>query len=179
MSAIALSRRRLFAGGALAVGFSLLAPSRLMARQMPRLPGDLAKYPLLDSWIRIDRQGRVTVLTGKAELGQGLKTALIQLAAEELGLDPRQVTLVTADTALTPNEGYTAGSHSLQDSGTAIRAAAAEAREVLLAAAAARLAVPAERLTAEHGAIVAADGRRIGFGELVGAARLHAPARPQ
>jgi nicotinate dehydrogenase subunit B len=179
VSTTTLSRRRLLTGSALVFGFSLPAPVRLVARQMPRLPGDLEKYPLLDSWIHIDRQGRVTVLTGKAELGQGLKTALLQLAAEELGLDPQRIALITADTALTPNEGYTAGSHSMQDSGTTIRAAAAEVREILLAAAAARLGVPAERLTARDGAVIAVDGRRIGFGELVGAALLHVPASAQ
>ena len=77
---------------------------------------------MLDSWIRIDADNRVTVFTGKCELGQGIKTALIQVAAEELVVEPRAITLVTADTARTPNEGYTAGSQSMQDSGTAIRA---------------------------------------------------------
>ena len=59
---------------------------------------------------------RITVFTGKAELGQGIKTALLQVAAEELAVDPRQIDLITADTARTPNEGYTAGSQSMQDS---------------------------------------------------------------
>ena len=70
----------------------------------------------------------VTVFTGKAELGQGIRTALIQIAAEELEVLPQTIQLVTADTGRTPNEGYTAGSHSLQDSGSAIRHAAAQAR---------------------------------------------------
>ena len=76
---------------------------------------------MLDSWIRIDADGSITVFTGKAELGQGIKTALIQVAAEELVVSRRaRIELVTADTARTPDEGYTAGSHSMQDSGTAI-----------------------------------------------------------
>src|SRR6478752_3322291 len=65
----------------------------------PKLPGSLAKQPLLDGWIRIDANGAVTVFTGKAELGQGIKTALVQVAADELALLPQQITLVTADTA--------------------------------------------------------------------------------
>ena len=60
------------------------------------------------------------MFTGKAELGQGLKTALLQVAAEQLDVASSQIDLLTADTALSPNEGITAGSHSMQDSGTAI-----------------------------------------------------------
>ncbi|HEV7816299.1 MAG TPA: molybdopterin cofactor-binding domain-containing protein, partial [Janthinobacterium sp.] len=81
------------------------------------LPGSLKKQPLLDGWIRIGADGSIVVFTGKAELGQGIKTALLQVAAEELVVAPARITLVTADTELTPNEGYTAGSHSMQDSG--------------------------------------------------------------
>ncbi|HEV8679325.1 MAG TPA: molybdopterin cofactor-binding domain-containing protein, partial [Stellaceae bacterium] len=180
------SRRAVLAGGALVVSFSLLprpvaaqSAPQSAAETAPKLPGALAKSPMLDAWIRIDGNGKITVFTGKAELGQGLKTAFIQLAAEELGVAPEAVTLVTADTALTPDEGYTAGSHSMQDSGTAIRHAAAQARTLLIGAAAARLQLPPERLHAEAGAVVAGDGRRIGYGELVGGELLHVHAAPQ
>src|SRR5207237_1364285 len=78
----ALSRRRLL-GGALVVAFSM--SGRAFAQE-GKLPGNLAKSPLLDSWIRVNANGRVTVFTGKAELGQGLKTALIQVAADELAV---------------------------------------------------------------------------------------------
>ena len=99
------------------------------------------------------------MFTGKAELGQGIKTALIQVAAEELVVEPARIELVTADTARTPDEGYTAGSHSMQDSGTAILHAAAQARALLLAELAAkRLGVPAEQLTVRDGGD-RADGR--------------------
>ena len=69
----------------------------------------------LDAWIRVDASGAITVFTGKAELGQGIRTALMQIAAEQLDVDFGHIKLITADTALTPNEGYTAGSHSVQD----------------------------------------------------------------
>jgi nicotinate dehydrogenase subunit B len=82
----------------------------------------------LDSWIKLDADGHVTVFPGKAELGTGVKTAFIQCAAEELDVAPSQITMITADTALTPNEGYTAGSHSMQDCATAIRYVAADVR---------------------------------------------------
>jgi hypothetical protein len=135
-------------GGALVLSFSL-APHRLSAQGAqnagvqpipePPLPGSLKSEPMLDSWIRIDADGTITVFTGKAELGQGLKTALIQLAAEELVVEPPSVHLVTADTSRTPNEGYTAGSHPMQDSGTAIMNAAAQVRAILIEEAAAQL----------------------------------------
>ncbi len=116
--------------GALVVSFSLLG--RAFGQE---LKGSLQKTPHLDAWIRIGADNRVTVFTGKAELGQGVKTALAQVAAEELDVAFARVKLVTADTATTANEGYTAGSNSLKDSGTAIRAAAAQVREILVATA--------------------------------------------
>jgi nicotinate dehydrogenase subunit B len=175
-----LSRRGfLAASGALVVGFSLSSVARLAAQTEVKLPGDLSTNPYLDSWIQIDGDGKITVLTGKAELGQGIKTALLQVAAEELGVEPAEITLVTADTARTPNEGYTAGSHSMQDSGTAILNAAAQARAILVATAAGRLDVAAERLSVRNRSVVAEDGRSIGFGELVSGGLLHRRAETQ
>jgi CO/xanthine dehydrogenase Mo-binding subunit len=176
------SRRTfLTGGGALVIGFSLVPQLRAqdVSEAAPALPGSLGKTPMLDSWIRIAGDGAITVFTGKAELGQGLKTALLQLAAEELIVAPEAIRLVTADTALTPDEGYTAGSHSTDNSGTAIRHAAAQARAILIGAAAARLQLPAERLHAEGGMVVGDDGRRVGYGELVGDRLLHVRAQPQ
>src|SRR5215831_15611111 len=167
----------LLGGGALIVSFSL-PPPLAMAEETaaPKLPGSLQRSPQLDSWIRIDERGAITVFTGKCELGQGIKTALIQVAAEELTVVPESIHLVTADTALTPNEGYTAGSHSMQDSGTAIRHAAAQARSLLIGAAAALWSVSREHLKAHDGAVVADDGRRLGFGALVKNELLHVTA---
>src|SRR5690348_11277083 len=178
MTAEMLSRRAVLAGaGALVVSFSLV-PWRVVAQAppAPKLPPSLEKSPMLDAWIRIDADGKITIFTGKAELGQGIKTALIQVAAEELVVPPKSIHLVTADTGLTPNEGYTAGSHSMQDSGTAIRHAAAQARSLLIATAAVRLGLPRERLKAQDGAVVAHDGRRLGFGVLVKEKLLHVVA---
>ena len=178
----ALSRRTLLGGGgALVVSFSLIRypflPAAAQGPQPPRLPGSLRTTPMLDAWIRVDGNG-ITVFTGKAELGQGIKTALLQVAAEELGVETGQILFITADTANTPNEGYTAGSQSMQDSATAIRHAAAQARERLLAAASARLGVPAEQLTANDAVITAADGRRASYRELASAEILHVEAQP-
>src|SRR4051812_23820662 len=173
-------RRRFMArSGALIVAFSLLPPGHAQSdaeKSKNTLPGDLKTAPSLDSWIRIDAEGKVTVFTGKAELGQGIKTAIIQVAAEELVVDPRRITLVTADTALTPNEGYTAGSHSMQDSATAVRQAAADVRELLLSLAAARLNVAADRLTVADGVVKTDDNRTVQYGELAAGQALHVNA---
>src|SRR5262249_22395213 len=142
------------------------------------LPGSLKSSPLLDSWIGIDADGRGTVFTGKCELGQGIKTALRQVAAEQLGAAMEALSLVTSDTDRTANEGYTSGSQSMQDSGTAILHAAAQAREILAGLAAARLGLPAEQLKAEGGFLIAPDGRRVPFGELAADNVLHVEAQP-
>jgi nicotinate dehydrogenase subunit B len=185
-----LSRRSVLAGtGALIVGFSMLpralgqgsttgqvpAPS---AEQV-KLPGSLQENRFLDAWIRIEPDSSIKVFTGKAELGQGIRTALIQVAAEELAVAAADINLVTADTALTPDEGFTAGSQSMQNSGTAIRHAAAQVREILLSEASRRMQLPTSQIRAENKAFIAADGRKIGYGELVSSVLLHAEAQPQ
>ena len=181
--ALPISRRRfLAASGALVLSFSLLPSASLRAQQAagePRLPGSLGNTPMLDAWIRVDADGGVTVFTGKVELGQGVKTALIQIAAEQLGIEPRRIRLVTADTARTPDEGFTSGSQSMQNSGTAIMHAAAQVREILLARAAERLGVAVERLQAQNGVVLADDGRRVAFGELVADNLTRVRAQPQ
>jgi nicotinate dehydrogenase subunit B len=167
-----VTRRGLLAGtGALVVGFSLMG--RGLAQDEKKLPGSLANDEFLDSWIRIDDEGDITVFTGKAELGQGLQTALIQIAAEELEVAPGEITLFTADTGRTPNEGYTAGSQSLQNSGTAIRNAAAQARALLIGEAARRQNVAPETLKAADKKI-----GPFGYGELAAALDLHVAASP-
>ncbi len=172
-----VTRRNVLTGcGAVVVSFSLLRPLPAQEAATPPLPGSLKTTPMLDAWLRIDANG-ITLFTGKAELGQGVKTALLQIAAEELGVEPRRIEIVTADTARTPNEGYTAGSQSMQDSGTAIRHACAQARELLIAAAAKRFDVPAEQLKAENGTVVGQDGRRLRYEELVTDEFLHVAAQ--
>ncbi len=173
-----LDRRQVLAGGgALVVSFSL---SDAFAQEhatagVPKPPGSLATSPYLDAWIRIDADG-ITAFTGKVELGQGFKTAFQQIAAEELDVPFEAIKVVTADTGRTANEGYTAGSHSMQDSGTAILNAAAQVRALLIAEAARRLDLPAENLRTENGSVVAPDGQRLGYGDLVAADMLHVQA---
>jgi CO/xanthine dehydrogenase Mo-binding subunit len=151
---------------------------RAAASQPARLPGSLAKAPYLDAWIRIDADGKISVFTGKVELGQGIKTAIVQVAAEELKVEPSRIRLVTADTQLTANEQYTAGSHSLQDSGTALRNAAAQVREILLGKAAERFALGKDRLRVASAVVTADDGRSLRYGQLVEGEILHVEAQP-
>jgi CO/xanthine dehydrogenase Mo-binding subunit len=173
-----LDRRQVLAGGgALIVSFSLsdAFAQEHAATGAPKPPGSLAASPYLDAWIRIDADG-ITTFTGKAELGQGFKTAFQQIAAEELDVSFEAIKVVTADTGRTANEGYTAGSHSMQDSGTAILNAAAQVRALLIAEAARRLDLPAENLRTENGSVVAPDGRRFAYGDLVAGDLLHVQA---
>jgi CO/xanthine dehydrogenase Mo-binding subunit len=130
-----MTSRRSFlkATGGLVIAFALPAAAQT------QLPGSLNNNRMLNAWLRIDPHGTVTIFTGKIELGQGIGTALAQIAADELDVDMKRIRLVHGDTALTPNEGQTAGSLSVQTSGTAVRFACAEAREILLSAAATKL----------------------------------------
>jgi nicotinate dehydrogenase subunit B len=182
MSTVILNRRSVLAGGgALIVSFSLrdafAQDQAAPAAAPPPLPGSLKGAPYLDSWIRIDADGGITIFTGKAELGQGFKTAFQQIAAEELDVPFASLKLVTADTSRTAYEGYTAGSNSVKESGTAIQYAAAQVRALLIAEAARRLELPAENLKTENGAVIAPDGRRFGYGELVAGEMLHVQAQ--
>jgi CO/xanthine dehydrogenase Mo-binding subunit len=181
---VILDRRRVLAGsGALIVSFSLgdafaqtAAPA---AAPPPNLPGSLKGAPFLDSWIRIDADGSITVFTGKAELGQGFRTAFQQIAAEELDVSFESLKVVTADTRFTANEGYTSGSNSMKDSGTAIQNAAAQVRGILVAEAARRLDLPVENFRTENGEVISPDGRRLRYGDLVAAEMLHVEAQPK
>jgi CO/xanthine dehydrogenase Mo-binding subunit/aerobic-type carbon monoxide dehydrogenase small subunit (CoxS/CutS family) len=117
------------------------------------LPHSLQRSPELDSWLRINEDGTITLFSGKVELGQGLKTAIAQIGAEELDVNVERIRVVTADTERTPDEGLTVGSMSLETSGNAIRLAAAEARRHLLSIAFEELEVPLERLVVQDGVI--------------------------
>ena len=167
MNTVKLSRRAFGKlAGAVIATFSL-APFSEFAQAEPDLPVDLRANRRLDGWIRVDREGTVTIFTGKAELGQGILTALSQIAADELDVDLARVRMISADTTRSPNEGYTFGSQSVERSGAALRIAAAEARDVLLAAACRRFNVSQSDLRVENGVILVADGRRATYADLV------------
>jgi CO/xanthine dehydrogenase Mo-binding subunit len=114
-----------------------------------------AEQDQLDSWIAIGEDGRVTAYTGKCELGQGLRTAQMQLIAEELVVPLDRITLIQCDTERTPDQGTTSGSqsHPTNFNQANLAQAAATAREALLRMASARLQVPVEELEVENGVL--------------------------
>jgi CO/xanthine dehydrogenase Mo-binding subunit len=118
------------------------------------LPGVLADNPRLDQWLNFATPGKVELATGRVELGQGVLTAMTQIAAEELDVAFERVTIRSGDTDRTPNEGYTAGSQSMQAGGIALRAACAEARALFLEEAAQRLSCAATDLSVRDGRIL-------------------------
>ena len=130
------------------------------------MPPSLAANPRLGDWLRVRPDGVVEVRSGKAELGQGVLTALAQVAAEELDIDVARVRMIAVVTGISPDEGYTAGSMSIQHSGAALRVACAEARAIYIGVAAGRWDVPADVLAVRDGAIAAPDGRTTSYWEL-------------
>jgi len=133
MDAPRLTRRDFTAAlGGIVLSFSLV-PKVALVQEPARLPGSLQTNRTLDAWLRINADSSVTVFTGKVELGQGIVTALAQIAAEELEVPLARVTMISGDTGRTPNEGQTAGSQSIEQSGTALRMAGAEVRACSLA----------------------------------------------
>jgi nicotinate dehydrogenase subunit B len=142
------------------------------------LPGSLQTNPRLSQWLRLHADGTVDLCPGKVEIGQGIITALAQIAADELDIDLARVRMVAASTAMSPNEGVTSGSLSVEQSGSALRHVCAEARAIYLAAAGQRLGVPAESLKVEDGTIVGPGNLRTSYWELADEALLARDATP-
>jgi CO/xanthine dehydrogenase Mo-binding subunit len=170
-AATGLSRRDfLKTGGALIVGFAL--GEEAVAQRVAgadRALGKTVDAGEVDGFIAIHADGSVTVFCGKVDLGQGLRVAIRQMAAEELGIDVARIAMVEGDTALTPDQGPTAGSSGVMRGGVQIRQAAATARDALLRLAAERTGRPVADLEAIDGEVrPKAGGAGIGFGALVG-----------
>jgi nicotinate dehydrogenase subunit B len=144
----------------------------------PNLPVSLAANPVLSSWIRFSPDGHVKVSPGKVEIGQGIVTALAQIAADELDVDIGRVQMVRASTAGSPNEGVTSGSLSVQQSGRAIRHACAEIRKIFLGAASDRLGVGTDALDISDGTISGPGNIRTSYWELAGEVSLDRDATP-
>ena len=123
----------------------------------------------LDSWLAVGKDGRVTAFFGKPDIGLGVDTAISQIVAEELDVAFDHVRLVTADTALTVNQGGVSGSYGIQGGANPLRHAAAEARSILVSRAASRLGVTADRLHVRDGIVqvIGDPGKQISYGELV------------
>jgi CO/xanthine dehydrogenase Mo-binding subunit len=162
--------------GGLVVGFSLGGLSTF-GEQAPAIPlssdGRTLDPRDVDSFLSINADGTVTVYTSKVDVGTGMRIAIAQMAAEELGVDTTRITVVDGDTSRCSNTGGTGGSTGLTRGGTAVRQAAATARQALLGLAAGRLKRPLGELTIVSGEVrPIAGGRGVQIGALVGGRRL-------
>ena len=140
--------------GALLLLFAVPVEFRAAKAEAAKLSPSLADNPLLSSWIRLAKDGSVSAYPGKCEFGQGISTALAQIVAEELDVALERVRVEPVDTATSPDEFYTLGSLSIERSGSALRQAATEMRDLLLQNAARDLHVSADRLTVDDGRIL-------------------------
>jgi CO/xanthine dehydrogenase Mo-binding subunit len=174
--------RRAFlkAGGTLVVGFAI-APSAF-AQNPGQLTGanDGPAQPSadqLDTWIAIHADNTATIIHGHHELGQGISTTLLMIAAEELDMDMSQVQGMPLETGKSPNQGLTAASAGIARGGVRVRLAAADARQALLNLASTRLGAPVDRLTVSKGvvSIVGTPGKSATYGELLGDKRFNVP----
>jgi nicotinate dehydrogenase subunit B len=170
------------AGGALVIGFSSAglgvgdalaaqAPARTAAGTGKR--GAKAGPPdpkQIDTWLAVHADNTATVYIGYVELGQGSTTSLLQVAAEELDLGMDQVSTISVDTNISPNQGGTYSSSAIARGSPGVRTAAAEARLALLEMASKKLGTPVERLTVSKGVVSSLDNRSrsVTYGELVG-----------
>lgn len=163
------SRREFLQGtGILIVSFSLPSFCRTAVAESLTPPKTVA-LDEVDAFLAIDSSGHVTLYSGKVELGTGVSTALTQIVAEELDVPLVSVGLVEGDTTLTPAQGKTWGSLTIQAGGIQIRQAAATARQALLQEAGKRLGVPVGDLLVEQGAVrPRGSDKQVTYAELIG-----------
>jgi CO/xanthine dehydrogenase Mo-binding subunit len=158
-----ISRRHALLGsGALVVSFSLRGSVVDAQAQGAAKPLAVTE---VDSFLAIDKAGNVTAYSGKVDLGTGITTALRQIVAEELDVPTSRIELVQGDTSLTPDQGTTWGSLTIQVGGMQLRQAAAAARQALMAEAAKKLGT--DQLTVADG-VVSGGGKKVSYGELIG-----------
>lgn len=174
---IEVSRRQFVKeAGGLLIGFSLTDPASL-PRVFSASPSDAVRPTpagKLDSWLRIEPDGKIRMFTGKTEIGMGVETALIQIVAEELDVSPGKISFVMGDTASTVDQGGVGGSTSVMLGAKPLRNAAATARFLLLQLASRRLAVPGEQLEVSNGVVRVKGGGTlsVSYGALVGASEI-------
>jgi nicotinate dehydrogenase subunit B len=174
-----LSRRDLLQGaGALIVGLTL--GGARVARAQAGAAGKPLDPKELDSFLAVHTDGSVTIYCGKVDVGTGLRIAVRQMAAEELGVNVNRIALVEGDTGLTPDQGSTGGSTGLTRGGSEIRQAAATARVALLALGAEQLKRPVSELVLTDGQVrPAGGGAGVGIGTLLGERRFSLKVDPK
>ena len=166
--------------GAFGGGLLVIASVPDLAAQESGRGGSGAQAPPADiaAWLLIDERGRVTGCTGKTEIGQNIRTSLAQTLADELRVPLTSVTMLMADTDLTPYDAGTFGSQTTPRMAPQIARAAATAREILIDEAAKTWNADRSLLSARDGRIVAPDGRSLGYGELASRLRGTVAAQP-
>lgn len=157
-------RNFLATSGALSLSFAI--PSAVLSQSAKKLPRNLERNNNLDSWIRISSDGKVTLLIGKVELGQGTVTSAGQIAADELQIDFNRLNIISGDTFEGPDEGTTAGSGSAPGCLPAVHQAAAEVRHILFKMASEKLNVDIKALSVSDG-IISGGGKSISYWDLV------------
>ena len=169
--AFEVSRRDLFKllGAGLVVG--LCSPTALTQESGTRARGESTPQDV-NSWLHINTDGKVTIFTGKVEMGQNIRTSLAQQVAEEWRVPVDSVTLVMGDTDLTPFDMGTFGSRTTPQMGSQLRKVSASAREVLMDMAARQWQEERGALTAENGIITSRSGKKISYGELTSGQKL-------
>jgi len=167
-------RQLLLQGSACIVAFSWAGHAAQAQPARGALPLDQ-----LDSFLALQKDGSVVIYSGKVDLGTGHRIAMRQMVGEELSLSVARIEMVEGDSALTPNQGPTAGSTGVARGGVELRQAAASMREGLLALAAQWLGTEVAALTLEDGRIATSDGRSIGAGELMVGQPLKLPMNPK
>ena len=168
MAMLETTRREFLIGtGALVVSFSL-APGALAQTVTAKMKP--VALDQVDSFLAVHKDGSVTMYTGKVDLGTGIRVALPQMVAEELDVALGKVKLIEGDTALTPDQGPTWGSLSIQVAGVQLRQAAATARKALIEMAVQKLGMPSSDLAVKDGVVFvrAEPHRRVAYAELIG-----------
>jgi len=156
---------------------ALLVCASTAQSQSNNLPGTLNRNNNLDTWIRVNRNGTIEISPGKVELGQGIVTALAQVAADELKVDIERIHMIPVDTDRSPDEGRTVGSNSMIQSGNALRVAAAHARQILIENASVRMNTGIGQLAINDGIVSdRRSGRMISYWELLSDGRFNAEA---
>lgn len=159
-------RQFLQVGSGLVVSFSFVGAT--LSHAQGSAPAKSMVRDQVDAWLGIAADGRVTVYSGKVDLGTGARTALMQMVAEELDVNFKQIDMIMGDTLTTLDQGQSAGSLTLQNGGGTLRQASASARQALLSAAASRLQVNVTDLSVADGVISTRTGdKNISYAALV------------
>lgn len=172
------THHRLLRAAARAAGVDPAPDGGVRCARPPEASHPVAPPPIVDHepdvtrWLEVEPGDVVVAHPGKVELGQGLRTALTQVVASQLGIETTHVRIATTSTTRSPDQGQTSGSFSIEHAGTALGMAAVALRRELLARAATRLDVPVDRLAVRTDATIEADGHVVGFHELVADAPL-------